>query len=131
MKKRVLATLVTVGCLLGSWGAVAGDKPGVAIYATGGTIAGSAASNRDTTNYKAGSLGVDVLINAVPELKDVATVSGEQISNVASGDISQAILLKMAKSINARLASPDIHGVVVTSESKWPVSSATPYRLIR
>ena len=114
MKKRVLVTLLSMGCLLGSWGAVAGDKPGVAIYATGGTIAGSAASNRDTTTYKAGTLGVDVLISAVPELKDVATVSGEQISNVASGDISQAILLKMAKSINARLAAADIHGVVVT-----------------
>ena len=43
--------------------------PGVTIYATGGTIAGSSASNTDTTNYKAGSIGVETLIAAVPEMK--------------------------------------------------------------
>lgn len=113
MKRSILSALL-VSTLLSSALAFAADaKPGVAIYATGGTIAGSSKSNTDTTNYKAGSLGVDVLINAVPELKDVATVSGEQISNVASGDISQAILLKMAKSINAKL-SGSTHGVVIT-----------------
>ncbi|MFW2075805.1 L-asparaginase, partial [Acinetobacter gerneri] len=41
------------------------QKPSVEIYATGGTIAGSSASNLDTTNYKAGSIGVNDLINAV------------------------------------------------------------------
>ena len=115
MKPRILSVLLTSALLASSPAAFADDaKPGVAIYATGGTIAGSAKSNTDTTTYKAGSLGVEILINAVPELKNVATVSGEQISNVASGDITQAILLKMAKSINAKLADPDIHGVVIT-----------------
>lgn len=79
------------------------QKPGVMIYATGGAIAGSAKSATDTTGYTAGALGIDILLNAVPEIKNVADVSGEQISNVASGDINQAILLKMAKSINAKL----------------------------
>ncbi|MDD6382884.1 MAG: L-asparaginase, partial [Selenomonadaceae bacterium] len=45
-------------------------KPDVKILATGGTIAGSAASDTQTTGYKAGALGVDVLINAVPEVKN-------------------------------------------------------------
>jgi L-asparaginase len=81
----------------------ADSKPGVTIYATGGTIAGSSKSNTDTTDYKAGSLGVEVLIKAVPELQDVATISGEQTSNVASGDITQAILLKLAKTIKEML----------------------------
>lgn len=35
----------------------AGDLPHIVILATGGTIAGSAASNTQTTGYKAGALG--------------------------------------------------------------------------
>jgi L-asparaginase len=89
-------------------------KPGITIYATGGTIAGASKSNTDTTNYKAGSIGVQALIDAVPELKDVATITGEQIANVASNDITQATLLKLAQSINRQLADPATHGVVVT-----------------
>ena len=39
--------------------APADQKPGVKILATGGTIAGSAASKTATSGYKAGSLGID------------------------------------------------------------------------
>lgn len=97
-----------------TFNASAADKPGVTIYATGGTIAGASKSNTDTTDYKPGALGVEVLINAVPELKDVATVSGEQISNVGSFDMSTDILLKLAKSINRTLAQNGTAGVVIT-----------------
>lgn len=54
-------------------------KPNVVILATGGTIAGSAASNTQMTGYKAGALGIDVLLQAVPEIHKVANVKGEQI----------------------------------------------------
>lgn len=114
MKRRVLSTVLAAALFSTSVLTFAADKPGVTIYATGGTIAGASKSNTDTTNYKAGSIGIEVLINAVPELKDVATVSGEQIANVGSPDINQTILLKIAKSINAKLAGNDTHGVVIT-----------------
>ena len=52
-------------------------KPKVAILATGGTIAGSTDSKLATTGYTAGVLGVEVLINAVPELKNLADITGE------------------------------------------------------
>lgn len=90
------------------------DKPHVEIYATGGTIAGSSASNTDTTNYKAGSIGVESLIQAVPELKDVAVVTGQQIANIGSSDIDQATLLKLANEINKKLKDPKISGAVIT-----------------
>ncbi|MEH3085867.1 MAG: type II asparaginase [Xylophilus ampelinus] len=89
-------------------------RPGVTIYATGGTIAGAAKSNTDTTTYKAGSIGVQSLIDAVPELKDVATVTGEQVANLPSNDVTQALLLRLAQTINRQLAEPATHGVVVT-----------------
>ncbi len=51
--------------------------PQVKILATGGTIAGTAASATQTTGYKAGDLGIQVLIDAVPQMKEYAEVSGE------------------------------------------------------
>lgn len=90
------------------------DLPNVKILATGGTIAGSSASNTDTTGYKAGELGVDTLIKAVPEMTKLADVSGEQIVNVGSPQINNEILLKLAKRINTLLASNDVDGIVVT-----------------
>lgn len=94
----------------------ADEKPGVRIYATGGTIAGTAQSNTNTTDYKAGSLGIDILLNAVPEIRNVANVSGEQIANVASGNITSGILLTIAKAINTKLAENATQGVVIISE---------------
>lgn len=87
--------------------------PGVTVFATGGTIAGSAASSTNTTSYKAGTIGVDALVAAVPALAQVATVKTEQIANVPSSDIGQAVLLRMAQAINQTLAGPS-QGVVVT-----------------
>jgi L-asparaginase len=114
MKRNVLSVLVSATLLSAALHVSAADKPGVTIYATGGTIAGASKSNTDTTNYKAGSIGVETLISAVPELKDVATVSGEQIANVASSDVTQQVLLKLSKAINSKLAEKDTHGVVIT-----------------
>ena len=48
--------------------------PLVVILATGGTIAGSAATATDTTGYRAGALGVEALIAAVPALFVAVTV---------------------------------------------------------
>ena len=46
--------------------------PQIKILATGGTIAGTAASATQTTGYKAGDLGIQVLIEAVPQMKEFA-----------------------------------------------------------
>lgn len=93
----------------------AADKlPHIVIVATGGTIAGSAASNTQTTGYKAGALGVDTLINAVPEMKTLADVSGEQIANIGSENMTSDLLLKISKRVNELLARSDVDGVVIT-----------------
>jgi L-asparaginase len=114
MKRNTLSVVVSATLLSTAWHVTAADKPGVTIYATGGTIAGASKSNTDTTNYKSGSITVEMLVSAVPELKDVATVSGEQIANVGSSDIGQQVLLKLSKAINSKLAEKDTHGVVIT-----------------
>jgi L-asparaginase len=59
---------------------IAGQNlPNVVIVATGGTIAGSGLSSTTTVGYKAATVPVQALINAVPELKRIATVRGEAI----------------------------------------------------
>jgi len=87
--------------------------PNIVILATGGTIAGSAASGTQAA-YTSGALGIDTMLAAVPGIRDLANIKGEQISNVGSQDMTFAILLTLAKRINALLAPNDVDGVVVT-----------------
>ena len=88
--------------------------PNVTIFATGGTIAGSASDVDQTTGYEAGALGVDILIDAVPELWNVSNVKGIQIANLDSGMITPAILVNLSTQVQAELDSPYCQGVVIT-----------------
>lgn len=85
-------------------------KAKVAILATGGTIAGSTDSK--LASYTAGVLGVDVLINALPKIKQIAEISGEQIANVDSANMNDELWLKLAKRCNELLHKVD--GIVIT-----------------
>ncbi|CAN8103243.1 unnamed protein product [Discula destructiva] len=88
--------------------------PNITIFATGGTIAGSANSSAQTTGYQAGALGIQTLLDAVPELTDVANVAGVQVSNVASEAITGSILLNISHQVSASLDDPYCQGVVIT-----------------
>jgi L-asparaginase len=88
-------------------------KPNVTILATGGTIAGAGATGTQS-GYTSGAVGIDTMIAAVPGISDLATIKGEQISNVGSQDMSFSILLTLAKRINELAKSPDVDGLVIT-----------------
>lgn len=88
------------------------NKPAVSLLATGGTIAGSAASNTDLTGYTAGTVGVDQLVAAVPELMNIAQIDSEQISNVDSNEVDTKLLLNLVERIKAQL--PTRQGIVIT-----------------
>ena len=90
------------------------EKPNVIILATGGTIAGSAAEGTAVTGYQAGALGVETLIKAVPEVKDYAHVTGEQIASLDSKDMNDEVWLKLARRVNELLARDDADGIVIT-----------------
>ena len=87
-------------------------KPAIKILATGGTIAGAQASAQ-SYGYKSGSFSVDDLIGAVPQLKEIATLSGEQVANIGSQDMNDQIWLKLARRVNEVLAAKDVAGVVI------------------
>jgi L-asparaginase len=88
-------------------------KPNIVILATGGTIAGAASSGTQL-GYTSGAVSIDTMLAAVPGIGDLATVKGEQISNVGSQDMSFSILLTVAKRINELAKDPGINGFVIT-----------------
>lgn len=88
-------------------------KPKIRILATGGTIAGVAESATSSA-YSAGQLGVQTLINAVPQIQELADVSGEQICNIGSQDMNDQVWLKLAKRINQLLNQEGYDGVLIT-----------------
>jgi L-asparaginase len=87
--------------------------PTVVVLATGGTIAGAAATDVQA-GYTSGQVGVDQLIAAVPQAKKLANLRGEQISNIGSQDMNDEVWLKLAGRINALAAMPDVSGIVIT-----------------
>ncbi|HEU5435632.1 MAG TPA: type II asparaginase [Telluria sp.] len=86
----------------------------VTILATGGTIAGTGATSTTTVGYTAATVGVQNLIRAVPELAKVASVTGEQVFQIASENMSNEHWLVLAKRVNALLAQPNVDGIVIT-----------------
>lgn len=119
MKIR-FSSLLTAGALAISLGfgsaqaAESAQKPHVVILATGGTIAGTGATSTTTVGYTAAKLGVDKMIESVPELKQVADVRGEQVAQIASESMTNEVWLKLAKRVNQLLARKDVDGIVVT-----------------
>lgn len=89
------------------------DLPRVIILATGGTIAGAGAAS-DRAGYTAGKIPIDDLIGAIPTVKKVADISGEQIASVGSQDMTIEIWKKLAIRINEIARNNEADGIVVT-----------------
>jgi L-asparaginase len=120
MSKRItlfltLVFLVTVAAVPASDQAQAakGPLPNIVVLATGGTIAGAAATDVQA-GYSSGQVGVEQLLAAVPQAKKLANLKGEQISNIGSQDMNDEVWLKLAKRVNELAAMPDVHGIVIT-----------------
>ena len=116
----MLATAVTAGAQASTEAVTkplpetaANNGANIVILATGGTIAGAAASDVQA-GYTSGQVGVEQLIAAVPQAKKLAKLSGEQVSNIGSQDMNDEVWLKLANRVNELLAKPDVTGVVIT-----------------
>jgi L-asparaginase len=93
--------------------AAKGPLPNIVVLATGGTIAGAAATDVQA-GYTSGQVGVEQLLAAVPQAKKLASLKGEQISNIGSQDMNDEVWLKLARRINALAAMKDVDGIVIT-----------------
>ena len=117
--RHVASLLIAIGCILLAPRPIAPVHleaqalPTIAVLATGGTIAGAAATDVQA-GYTSGQVGVEQLIAAVPQARKLATLKGEQIANIGSQDMNDEVWLKLAGRINALAAMPDIAGIVIT-----------------
>lgn len=85
----------------------------IVVLGTGGTIAGTAAQAGDHVGYVAAQLGVDELVAAVPALRDVQ-MEVEQVAQVDSKDMDDAVWRQLAQRCAHWLAQDDVQGLVIT-----------------
>ncbi len=111
MKISGLAAIAICATALSAGAAAA--KPHIEIVATGGTIAGAQA-NAAQTGYRSGVFDIGRLIDAAPQMKDLADVTGEQLVNIGSQDMNNEVWLKLAKRVSELVKQPAIDGVVIT-----------------
>ena len=119
---RAVMALVLIACIAGPLAALAetadeaaghGDGGKIVVLATGGTIAGVGEAGK-TAGYTPGTLTAEELLNAVPELAEVAQIEAIQICNVNSDDITAEIWLALANRINELAGDPAVKGFVIT-----------------
>jgi len=87
--------------------------PNIVILATGGTIAGAGASSTGSA-YTSGQVKIEAMIDAVPNIRKLANLRGEQVANVGSQDMSVKVWLDVANRINELLKSEAVDGIVIT-----------------
>ena len=84
----------------------------IVILATGGTIAGAGEQGKNI-GYKSGSIEAQTLIDAIPELKNVANIRVEQVCNINSDDITSEIWITLAKRVKTLSQCDDVDGFVL------------------
>jgi L-asparaginase len=92
---------------------VAEELPHVVILATGGTIAG-AGDSPTKSSYQAAKLPIDDVLNSVPQVYQLAEISGEQVAQIGSQAMSNDVWLKLASRVDYHLRSNDVAGIVIT-----------------
>jgi len=110
---RIVTLMFPIIAVLLALAPMAHAKPKIVILATGGTIAGVQPGPNDP-GYKAGEVSIDQLVKAVPQLKELADISGEQIASIGSQTMTNEVWVKLAQRANAVLRQSDVDGVVIT-----------------
>eukprot|EP01137_Pigoraptor_chileana_P003392 Opistho-2@43506 len=101
----------------------------IVILATGGTIAGTAATATDSLGYSAAQLGIAQLLAAVPALAG-QPIEAEQVAQIDSKDMGMEVWRSLTRRVAHHLARPEVSGVVVThgtdtlEETAYPMYSA-------
>jgi L-asparaginase len=88
----------------------------VLVIGMGGTIAGLAQDPKNPSAYRSGQVALETLIPTSHLNTGVAQaeIRTEQLANIDSRDLSEALLTRLGLSVRAALDNPDVLGVVVT-----------------
>ena len=109
--KAIFSFVITM-CII-QVGICADSLPKIAILGTGGTIAGTGDS-KTGVSYTAGKLSVDSLVESVPGLNKLAVLTEENVANVPSQDMNDAVWFKLANRVNELLKDSSVDGIVIT-----------------
>jgi len=88
--------------------------PRIVVLATGGTIAGSSGNPASSAQYRAATVPVSSLVQAVPALGEVARVETEQVAQIDSKDMVFSLWGTLAARVAHWVAQSDVAGVVIT-----------------
>lgn len=83
------------------------------VLGTGGTIAGTASQATEAVAYRAGQIGADVLVAAVPALAGLP-LEVEQVAQIDSKDIGPPVWRALVEHVAHHLARPEVGGLVIT-----------------
>jgi L-asparaginase len=86
----------------------------IVILATGGTIAGKAASSANTASYQSAAISIEELLQEIDALAGVCQISAEPIAQIDSSDMTLELWLTLASRTNELLKRADVDGIVIT-----------------
>ena len=110
---RAIALLFAIAlAALGAADAPADETKITMILATGGTIAGKQAT-AGQPGYVPGEDSVKSLIEAVPELKEVADIEGRQVSDIGSQNMDAKLWIELLRATSEELDRPEVDAVVI------------------
>ncbi|MEL6876930.1 MAG: asparaginase [Pseudomonadota bacterium] len=89
------------------------NSPNITVLATGGTIAGEAAT-ATRHDYRPGQIGIDDFLKRVEALGIDSHLTGTQIANIGSEDMSPAIWAQLHEVTSAAIADPACDGIIIT-----------------
>lgn len=84
------------------------------MIATGGTITGYSQSRLDYKDYVTGSISVTEILEAVPEINELAEIEVEPFQNVSSCEMNPSHWRVLKQKIENDLNENDFDGVVIT-----------------
>ena len=99
-------------------------KPNIVILSTGGTITGEAIDMLSTKDYVIGKISIQRLLQSTPSFQSIANITLEEIANIDSADMSNAIWLNLAHKTDNLLKDSNIDGIVITHGSDTLEESA-------
>ena len=88
----------------------------ILIIGMGGTIAGLAQDPNNPSAYRAGQVVLEDLLPAAQPVTEFAhgDIRTQQLANIDSRDLSEALLTRLGLAVRAALDNPDVLGVLVT-----------------
>lgn len=87
--------------------------PKILVLATGGTIAGQA-GDAVRHDYRPGQLGIEEMLDKVAELGIAAELTGKQVANIGSEDMSHEIWAALHSETSQAIADSQCDGVIIT-----------------